>query len=175
MAAIEVPLNEKPLQFRKFERVFASCGISATPPEVKLLGAFGGSIRYITVMTRILVVALGLVLTSCVPPPPTGQQAPATELVGRVAGPPERCISIVSMHNLRISDSDPQLILYGNGPTIWANPLGPGCSFMRSDILVTEPTGSSYCRGDIVRSIDPISHIPGRTCVFGDFIPYRRP
>ena len=126
-------------------------------------------------MTRVFPVALAIALTSCAPPPPAGQQGPAVELVGRVAGPPQHCVSISSSQNLRISDSDSHLRLYGNGPTIWANPLGPDCSFRGDDIPVTEPTGSSYCRGDIVRSIDRISHIPGRTCVFGDFIPYRRP
>ena len=58
---------------------------------------------------------------------------------------------------------------------IWANPLGPHCSFRSDDVLVTEPIGSSYCRGDLVRSFDSQSRIPGPACVLGDFIPYRRP
>ena len=49
---------------------------------------------------------------------------------------------------------DHSLLLYGSGRTIWANPLGPHCSFRYDDVLVTEPVGSSYCRGDIVRSFD---------------------
>jgi hypothetical protein len=127
-------------------------------------------------MTRTVSAALALALTTCAPLPPANEgQRPDVELVGRVAGAPKRCVSISSIQTLRISDSDPHLLLYGNGPTIWANALGPNCSFGRDEILVTEPTGSSYCRGDVVRSIDRISHFPGPTCVFGDFIPYRRP
>lgn len=126
-------------------------------------------------MTRTVAVTLVLALVSCAPPPPAGQHGAESELAGRVAGAPEHCVSISSSQNLRVSDSDPHLMLYGNGRIIWANSLGPGCTFSRDDIPVTEPTGSSYCRGDIVRSIDRISHLPGRTCVFGDFIPYRRP
>ena len=126
-------------------------------------------------MTRIVPAAVVLALVSCAPPPPAGQQGPESELAGRVAGAPEHCVSISSSENLRVSDSDPHLMLYGNGRIIWANSLGPGCSLNRDDIPVIEPTGSSFCRGDIVRSIDRTSHLPGRTCVFGDFIPYRRP
>ena len=41
--------------------------------------------------------------------------------------------------------------------------------------LVTYPFGSQHCRGDIVRTMDRLSHIPGPGCVLGDFVPYRRP
>jgi hypothetical protein len=44
-----------------------------------------------------------------------------------------------------------------------------------NDILVTYPIGSQYCRGDITRTIDRISRMPGPGCVLGDFVPYRRP
>jgi hypothetical protein len=126
-------------------------------------------------MTRFLP-ALALALASCAPPPPAGQQqGAAEELVGRAAGAPQRCVSISAQQSLRVSESDSHLLVYGDGRTIWANPLGPHCSFRRDDVLVTEPVGSFYCRGDIVRSFDRISHIPGPACVFGDFIPYNRP
>ena len=79
------------------------------------------------------------------------------------------------MQSLRVSDSNRHTLLYGSGRTIWANLLAPHCSFRFDDLLVTEPTGSYYCRGDIVRSLDRISGIPGPACVLGDFIPYSRP
>jgi hypothetical protein len=41
-------------------------------------------------------------------------------------------------------------------------------------VLVTEPVGSYHCRGDIVRSIDRYSRIPGPSCILGDWVPYRR-
>ena len=49
------------------------------------------------------------------------------------------------------------------------------CPFGLNDIPIFEPTASSYCRGDIVRSVDRDSHIPGPSCVLGEFIPYTRP
>jgi hypothetical protein len=98
-----------------------------------------------------------------------------SELAGRVVGPPQQCVSIESQQSLRVSDSDHHTLLYGNGRTIWANRLAQQCTFRSDDVLVTEPTGPSYCRGDIVRSFDRLSRIPGPACVLGDFIPYNRP
>jgi hypothetical protein len=122
-----------------------------------------------------LAVFLLLAVASCAPPPPAGRQGPVSELLGRTAGAPQRCVSISSQQSLRVSDSDPHLLLYGGGRTLWANALGPHCSFRYDDVLVTEPVGPSYCRGDIVRSFDRQSHIPGPACALGDFIPYNRP
>jgi hypothetical protein len=75
--------------------------------------------------------------------------------------------------SLRISDNDRHTLLYGAGKTIWANHLGQ-CGFGDNDLLVTEPLGSYNCRGDLVRSFDRSSHIPGPACVLGDFVPYSR-
>jgi hypothetical protein len=124
-------------------------------------------------MTRYLL-ALALVLGSCAAPPPSAQQrAPDQELAGRVAGAPERCVSINSQQSLRVSEGDRHVLLYGNGRTLWTNNLGQ-CHFGSDDVLVTEPIGSSYCRGDLVRSFDRLSRIPGPACVLSDFIPYTR-
>jgi hypothetical protein len=113
-------------------------------------------------------------LAGCAAPPPgAGQHGPAVELAGRGAGPPQRCVPIRQAEGLRISENDPHILLYGYGRTIWANNLG-GCRFGSDDLLVTEPIGSAHCRGDIVRSIDRTTHIPGPACVLGDFVPYTR-
>ena len=85
-----------------------------------------------------------------------------------------RCVAISSQQSLRVSDSDRHMLLYGNGRTIWANRLGQ-CTFGSDDVLVTEPMGSYYCRGDLVRSFDRLSRIPGPACVLGEFVPYNRP
>jgi len=128
-------------------------------------------------MARILPpVVLAIAIGSCAPSPPSGQaQGPASELAGLVAGPAKRCVSITSLESLRVSDSDPHMLVYRNGETIYANPLGPHCSFRHDDVLVMQPTSSEYCRGDLVRSIDRYSKIPGPACVLGDFIPYTHP
>ena len=118
---------------------------------------------------------IALILASCAGPQQGAvQQGPPHELAGRTAGPAERCTLITGFDSLRTSDNDRHTLLYGNGRTIWANHLGRQCGFGYDDVLVTEPIGSYYCRGDLVRSFDRYSRIPGPTCVLGDFVPYSR-
>jgi hypothetical protein len=124
---------------------------------------------------RFQVVLLAMILGSCAVPPPPGVPGRATELTGRVAGAAKDCLPIRSTDSLRVSDGDRTTLVYGSGKTIWANHLGPACSFGFNDIPVFEPTTGSYCRGDIVRSLDRDSHIPGPSCVLGEFISYTRP
>jgi hypothetical protein len=121
------------------------------------------------------VFAAAAVLAGCAAvPPPAQPPRSAIELAGRSPGPPQHCVSINQAEALHVSETDPHTLVYGTGRTLWANRLGPSCGFGRDDILVMEPFGSSYCRGDLARSIDRTSHIPGPACVLGDFIPYRR-
>ena len=105
--------------------------------------------------------------------PPTAAPQQASELTGRAAGAPQRCVPIRATDSLRISENDRHTLVYGSGRTVWANPLG-SCGFGVNDVPITEPMGSSYCRGDIVRSFDRYSRIPGPSCVLGDFVPYTR-
>jgi hypothetical protein len=121
------------------------------------------------------IAALALVLGSCAAPQPIAErQGPARELAGRSVGAPQRCVLIQPAESLRTSDNDRHTLLYGSGRTMWANHLDRSCGFGRDDVLITEPVGSYYCRGDLVRSIDRFSHIPGPACVLGDFVPYTR-
>jgi hypothetical protein len=121
------------------------------------------------------VASLALILGSCAAPQPNyPQQGSPRELAGRSAGRPEQCVLVTAFESLRVSDNDRHTLLYDNGRTIWANHLNTQCGFGSEDILVTEPTGSYYCRGDFVRSFDRLSRIPGPTCVLGDFVPYTR-
>lgn len=118
--------------------------------------------------------AFAVLLAACAAPPSSvSQPGPPLELAGRVAGPAEHCVSITPMESLRVSENDRHLLVYGNGRTIYANSIGQ-CRFGSDDVLVTEPLGSQYCRGDIVRSFDRQTHIPGPACVLSDFIPYTR-
>jgi hypothetical protein len=121
---------------------------------------------------RLRVVLLALLAGSCAAPQPEPSRAPV-ELAGRTAGPPGRCVLIQQSQALRISETDRHTLVYGSGRTLWANHLGQ-CGFGSDDVLVTEPIGSYYCRGDIVRSFDRFSRIPGPACVLSDFVPYRR-
>lgn len=118
---------------------------------------------------------IATVLASCVATPPTaGIERPPIELAGRTAGAPQQCVPIEQSDSLRVSDNNRHTLLYGSGKTIWADRLASECSMSANDLLVTEPIGSHYCRGDIVRSIDRLSRIPGPSCVLGNFVPYTR-
>jgi hypothetical protein len=122
----------------------------------------------------ILLIALP---AACAAPQPAAAPAPrqqAGELAGRTAGAPQDCIPIYRTEALRVADGDTHLLLYGRGSTIWASSLGPGCGFSHSDVLITESHDGRYCRGDLVRSTDGMSRVPGPTCVLGEFVPYKR-
>src|SRR5690242_3310701 len=112
-------------------------------------------------------------IASCAAPPPTAPDRPAAELAGRTAGAPQHCLAFERTEGLRVSDTDRHMLLYGRGRTIWASNVGPGCGFSVNDTLLSEPL-TRYCRGDLVRSFDHLSNIPGPTCVLGDFVPYTR-
>ncbi len=114
-------------------------------------------------------------LAACaVPPAAPTPQGQASEIAGRSAGAPRDCIPIERTEALRVSEGAPGILIYGRGPTIWATRLDPGCGFSHSDVLITQSHDGRYCRGDLVRSTDGISNIPGPTCVLGEFVPYRR-
>jgi hypothetical protein len=120
------------------------------------------------------VALIALLFGSCAAPQPEEPTRSPPELAGRVAGAPQRCVSIQQTEALRTSDANRHVLLYGSGRTLWANNLGPSCGFGREDVLVTEPIGSYHCRGDIIRSLDRYSRIPGPSCILGDWVPYRR-
>ena len=123
---------------------------------------------------RLRTIALCALLCACSDQPP--QAAGPTqiaELAGRVAGPPEQCVTFRPNENLRTTDSDRHVLLYSSGSKLWVNHLG-SCSFGTNDVLVVERTGSQVCRGEIIRSFDAMSKIPGPSCILGDFIPYTR-
>ena len=123
---------------------------------------------------RISILLLAAMPGSCAAPPPVAAPRQLTELTGRTAGAPKDCVPIRSSENLRIAD-DRSTLVYGSGKTIWVNALGPSCTFGIDDLPIFEPTVSAYCRGDIVRTVDRYSHIPGPSCVLGSFVPFTRP
>jgi hypothetical protein len=118
-------------------------------------------------------VALAVFAAGCAPAGPVPAPTAIPDLARRVAGPKQSCVNINSTASLRIVDQ--ATVLYTSGSTVWLNRLATQCSGASGfDILVTHPTGSQYCRGDIVQAVDPVSKIPGPSCVLGDFVPYRR-
>ena len=124
-------------------------------------------------MRLIPLVMLGFT-AGCTARAPEPIQGPSPELAGRTVGAAQRCISIEPSSGMRVAEGDRHTLLNGSGRLIYSNSLGPQCSFGWNDILVFEPLGTQYCRGDIIRSVDRSSGIPGPSCVLGDFVPHTR-
>ena len=97
-------------------------------------------------------------------------------LAGRVAGPPQRCISNFPTTEVRVIDD--WTILYQDSSTIYVqNPPG-GCRGIASGArtLVSRQVGTSQmCEGDINEAVDLRSGVGGAPCVFGPFGPYTKP
>ena len=99
----------------------------------------------------------------------------ADALAGRVAGPPQRCIT--TYRTTKVTPIDDFTILYEQGSTVYVqNPRG-GCPGIGSgsDILVTRQTTNQLCDGEIAQTVDLTSRIERGGCVFGPFVPSTRP
>src|SRR5262245_28764743 len=96
-------------------------------------------------------------------------------LAGRTAGPPVGCIS-----NMRGSDMtviDDYTILFKEGGTIYVQKPHGGCYGLGngSYSLVTRIAGSNrLCSGQIGDLVDRVSHYTYGSCVFDEFVPYRK-
>ena len=125
--------------------------------------------------------ATAVLLAACSTAPAEQTRSPqaakelADALAGRVAGPPQRCIS--TYRTTKVNAIDDFTILYDQGSTIYVqNPRG-GCPGIGSgsDILVTRQTTNQLCNGEIAQTVDLTSRIERGGCVFGPFVPYTRP
>ena len=116
---------------------------------------------------------------STAPAPETRSPAAAKELAdalaGRVAGPPQRCIS--NFPHVEVQVIDDWTILYREGSKVYVqNPQG-GCPGIDngSRTLVARQVGTSQmCQGDINQAVDLRTGIGGAPCVFGPFVPYSK-
>lgn len=124
-------------------------------------------------------VAVGVAACSTAPADqsrsPQAAKELADALAGRVAGPPQRCIS--TYRTTKVQPIDDWTILYDQGSTIYVqNPRG-GCPGVGSgsDILVTRQVAANLCEGEIAQTMDLTSGVARGGCVFGPFIPYTRP
>ena len=124
---------------------------------------------------RFVTICLVPALAACASPPPTvPNNAPIADIAGRVAGAPQRCVATTQSEGFRAANRN--TLLLRRGKSMWVNQLQGGCGgFGQWDVLVTEPIGTQHCEGDLIRSFDPVSRIPGPTCRLGAFIPYTRP
>lgn len=96
------------------------------------------------------------------------------ELAGLVLGKPVNCIDPRWSRQVK---SYGGTILYGDlGSTKFRSDTGGGCERIgRGDVLVTRTYTGQLCRGDIARTIDPVSRFQTGSCSFAQFVPYRKP
>ena len=130
----------------------------------------------------LLVASAAALLASCAAAPteqartPRAERELAAALEGRVAGPPQRCIS--NFPNTQVQVIDDWTILYDEGSTIYLqNPRG-GCTGLGngSRTLITRQVGTSQmCDGDINETVNLHTRMGGAPCVFGPFTPYTKP
>jgi len=126
-------------------------------------------------MRALMIIAAAALSFGCShPATPPGADL-AKETAGRVAGPPQTCISSNHSENLRVLDS--QTVAYGFGRTIYINHLPGACPALSqfNTTIVEASDGMQYCRGNRIRGLEPGANIPGPTCNLGDWIPYRQP
>ena len=125
-------------------------------------------------MRALLVIAAATAVGSCTAPasPPASDLARVT--AGRVAGPPQTCVSLEGVSNVRALDS--QTLAYGSGRTVYINHLGSPCPGVEPlGLLIVEANGNQYCRGDRIRGRELGATISGPRCVLSDWVPYRTP
>lgn len=122
---------------------------------------------------RFLPLVAGLAIAACAGPGVPPGDASAGLTAGRVAGPPQTCISSRPSDALRAVDS--ATLAYGSGSTIYINRLGGSCPGLRElSTIIVDVQGGQYCRGDRIRALEPGSIIPGPSCNLGVWVPYRR-
>jgi hypothetical protein len=122
---------------------------------------------------KLSIAILAAALTASAAPVPVTAPQAAPELAGRTPGKAQRCVTGEAGLLFQVSESDPHLLLYGDGKTIWASRLGPECGFEAGETAMPDETASFYCRGDFVRAGGRVTLIPGRRCTLGDFTPYK--
>jgi hypothetical protein len=125
-------------------------------------------------MRRSLLLLIPLAGCAAATDPSGGEGELVRELAGRIAGEPQRCISLMPQQGLTIEDR--RTVVHRGGNVIWVNRLERDCpGFGPMKTLIVEAHGSQYCRGDRVRAMEPGLGIPGPVCPLADFVPYRRP
>lgn len=93
---------------------------------------------------------------------------------GRVAGKPQRCLTLNQSTAFAIEPGN--RLVYRTGRKLWVSTPQQGCYRLDPlDRLILEPFGGQLCAGDRFRTIRPEMPIPGGFCRFGPFVPYTTP
>lgn len=104
------------------------------------------------------------------------QEKLAAELAGLVPGEPIACLPEPSRTQVSTTVFGPTIVYRVSRNVKYRNDTLGGCERLsRGDILVSRTPTGRVCRGDILRTFDPVSRFETGGCALGDFVPYRRP
>jgi hypothetical protein len=135
-------------------------------------------------MRKFGILLTAILVSSCMggPPQPSPAQVAQSQekfaklTAGKVAGAPLACLPTFRSSDMVVIDDD--TIAFRNGPSqVYVNHMqGGGCLNLDGgrNTLVTRTPGPNLCRGDIAQVVDLVARIPVGSCVFGDFVPYKR-
>lgn len=126
------------------------------------------------VLAPVLLLAAGCALAKDRPADAVVQAKLDKALAGLTPGTPTSCIPI-TLPTLN-SRTYGRTILYSRGRNeVYRNDTAGGCEAAgNGDILVSVEHEGRPCSGDIVRTVDPYTHITSGSCALGQFVPYRR-
>ena len=99
----------------------------------------------------------------------------AKALAGRAPGEPVSCISNTRGSDMQIIDD--QTILFREGGTVYVQKPAGGCYGLGNGnyTLITRLHGSNrLCSGQIGELVDRVTHHTYGSCVFSEFVPYRK-
>lgn len=97
----------------------------------------------------------------------------AQELRGLVAGKPQSCIS--PSRSQGGSHYGNIVLLRDRSGTLYRTNFEGGCTVDDNDALISRRFSSQVCRGDIIEGRDLVSGFTRGSCVYSDFVPYRKP
>ena len=98
----------------------------------------------------------------------------AKALAGRAPGAPVSCIGNSRGSDMQVIDDN--TILFREGGTVYVQKPSGGCHGLGNGYtLVTRMAGTNrLCRGQIGEVVYRVSGFTYSSCVFGDFVPYRK-
>jgi hypothetical protein len=94
---------------------------------------------------------------------------------GRVAGPPQSCVSLRNLHGNESAGEGAIIFRTSSRNLIYVNRPPAGCPELDSGRSIKLRVSSTQlCRGDIIQVFDPVTSFSYGGCGLGDFQPYRR-
>jgi hypothetical protein len=106
--------------------------------------------------------------------PARAPDTPDKDLAGRTPGKPQMCIDETMIDDTHLYRDGHILYRMRGGPD-YLNDAGPGCATSAiNPVIVSSTISSQLCHGDILRIVDPTTHMFYGSCGLGDFTPYPR-